>query len=185
MKKAGVSFPTVVETGTKRTLKRKEVAQTMGFRKRAMTMMIQAKVDYDCREYLIGHKRSRGLNVSYDRTSEEDRFIEWSKAINLLTVDPKLRLEIKIQKLETDQAQEIVRLKTQIDKMKENNRSEVLALKTQCDEINEKLSRIDLVDLQSFPLESFPSEYTIHNLLAEYGFDDKRQNLMKKNMKDD
>lgn len=85
MKKAGVSFPTIVEAGSKRILKRRVVAQTMGFRKRAMTKMIQAKVDYDCREYLIGHKRSRGLNVHYDRTSETERFMEWSKSINLLT----------------------------------------------------------------------------------------------------
>lgn len=41
MKKAGLSFPTVIETSSKRTLMRRPVAQTMGFRKRAMTKMIQ------------------------------------------------------------------------------------------------------------------------------------------------
>lgn len=83
----------------------------MGFRKRAMTKMIQAKVDYDCREYLIGHKRSRGLNVHYDRTSETERFMEWSKSINLLTIDPTHRLEKENQELKSTQSQEIARLK--------------------------------------------------------------------------
>jgi integrase len=119
MKKAGVTFPTVVEVGSMRTLRRREVAQTMGFRKRAMTKMIQAKVDYDCREYLIGHKRSRGLNVSYDRTSEEDRFTEWSKAINLLTIDPNQRLQQENQDLKTVQAEELKAVKLQIERMKD------------------------------------------------------------------
>jgi integrase len=114
MKKAGVSFPTIVEAGTRRTLKRRPVAQTMGFRKRAMTKMIQAKVDYDCREYLIGHKRSRGLNVHYDRTSETERFIEWSKSINLLTIDPTQRLQQENHDLKFTQAQEIAQLRAEI-----------------------------------------------------------------------
>jgi site-specific recombinase XerD len=150
MKKAGLSFPTIIETGSKRTLKRRPVAQTMGFRKRAMTKMIQAKVDYDCREYLIGHKRSRGLNVSYDRTSEVDRFIEWSKAINLLTVDPKLRLEIKIQKLESERITkedlEEIRRQWMIDLQKERaliSLTEWNALKEQMDKLKELLKPIE------------------------------------------
>lgn len=114
MKKAGLSFPTVIETSSKRTLKRRPVAQTMGFRKRAMTKMIQAKIDYDCREYLIGHKRSRGLNVHYDRTSETERFIERSKSINLLTIDPTQRLQKQVEKLESERSEELKQLKAQL-----------------------------------------------------------------------
>lgn len=50
-----------------------------GFRKFAISTMIKAKVDYNSREYLVGHKMSRGLDVNYDRTSEEDRLLEFLK----------------------------------------------------------------------------------------------------------
>ena len=58
-----------------------------GFRKFAISTMIKAKVDYNSREYLVGHKMSRGLDVNYDRTSEEDRLLEFFKAVDLLTIN--------------------------------------------------------------------------------------------------
>ena len=43
--------------------------------------MIAAHVDYNAREYLVGHgKRSRGLDVNYDRTLEQDILSEFVKA---------------------------------------------------------------------------------------------------------
>ena len=83
-----------------------------------MTKMIQAKIDYDCREYLIGHKRSRGLNVHYDRTSETERFIEWAKSINLLTIDPTQRLQKQVEKLESERSDELKQLKAQLIEFK-------------------------------------------------------------------
>jgi hypothetical protein len=50
--------------------------------------------------------------------------------------------------------------------MKENH-SEVLTLKAQFDEMRKKMDQIDLVDLQTFP-----EDYTIHNLLADYGIEE-------------
>jgi len=63
--------------------------------------MIKAKVDYNTREYLVGHKMSRGLDVNYDRTSEEDRLAEYLKAVDLLTINSENRLKKKIHQLES------------------------------------------------------------------------------------
>jgi integrase len=63
-----------------------------GFRKHAITQMIKAKMDYTSREFIVGHKVSRGLDVSYDRTSEQDRLSEYLKAMDLLTISPENRL---------------------------------------------------------------------------------------------
>ena len=92
-----------------------KVKQSHGFRKFAITQMIKAKVDYDTREYLVGHRHSRGLGVNYDRTTEEDRLEEYLKAINLLTIDPKQRLQTRVEELETGQAQEIATLKARVE----------------------------------------------------------------------
>ena len=76
-----------------------------GFRKYCITMLKKAKVDWSDREFLVGHRHSRGLDVQYDKTSEEDRLYEWSKAINLLTIENKsfhLQKELQIYKDEYD-----------------------------------------------------------------------------------
>jgi integrase len=96
-----------------------EVSRTNGFRKRVISIMIKARVAYETREYLVGHKHSRGLDFNYDRTTEEERFIEWSKAINLLTVDPTQRLQRENEDLRSSQAQQIAILKTQLYEYKE------------------------------------------------------------------
>jgi hypothetical protein len=49
-------------------------------------------LDFSDREFLVGHKYSRGLDVNYDRTSEEDRLQEYLKAMDLLTISPENRL---------------------------------------------------------------------------------------------
>lgn len=66
--------------------------------------------------------------MHYDRTSEAERFIEWSKSINLLTIDPIQRLQQENQDLRTNQAQEIAQLRAELkewDKVK----TELLNLK--------------------------------------------------------
>lgn len=73
------------------------IMKSHGFRKFAITQMKLAKVDYNDREFLVGHKVSRGLDVSYDRTSEEDRLQEYLKAIELLTMSPENRLRRQVQ----------------------------------------------------------------------------------------
>jgi integrase/predicted HTH domain antitoxin len=89
------------------------------FRKRVLSILIRSKADYSTREYILGHRHSRGLEVHYDRTTEEERFIEWSKAIDLLTVDPTQRLEKKVQQLEGEQSKRITQLEAQMRKYQE------------------------------------------------------------------
>jgi len=64
----------LIEQALKRSgVKTSEVMRSHGFRKYYVTQSIKAKVDYNAREYLVGHKYSRGLDQNYDRTPEEDR----------------------------------------------------------------------------------------------------------------
>jgi integrase len=65
----------------------KNVKQSHGFRKFAVKRMIKANVDYSTREYLVGHRFSRGLDYNYDRTTEEDRMQEHLKAVDLHTIN--------------------------------------------------------------------------------------------------
>lgn len=74
-----------------------EVMRSHGFRKFAITQMIKAKVDYGVREYLVDLRKSRGLDINYDRTTEEDRLQEYLKAVNLLTINPEYRLRNQIR----------------------------------------------------------------------------------------
>ena len=72
--------------------------------------MKHAKVDFSDREYLVGHKYSRGLDNNYDRTTEEERLLEWSKAIDNLTINQAHRLKKKLRLIEGETNQRIARL---------------------------------------------------------------------------
>lgn len=73
------------------------VMKSHGFRKFTITQMKLAKVDFSDREYLVGHKGSRGLDINYDRTSEDDRLQEYLKAMDHLTINDENRLRRKVQ----------------------------------------------------------------------------------------
>jgi len=75
-------------------VKSSEVMRSHGLRK--------SKVNYNSREYVVGHRHSRGLDVHYDRMTEEDRLIEYTKAIPLLTIDPLTKLQTKVKELESE-----------------------------------------------------------------------------------
>jgi integrase len=79
---------------------RHEIMRYHGLRKFAITQMIKAKVDFSAREFLVGHRQSRGLDVNYDRTAEEDRLFEYLKAMDLLTTSPENRLRKQIAEQE-------------------------------------------------------------------------------------
>jgi integrase len=95
-----------------------EIMRSHGLRKFAITQMVKAKVDYAAREYLVGHKRSRGLDVNYDRTSEEDRLAEYLKAVDLLTIDPANRLRLEIRQLRSEHSEEWNALKREMMELK-------------------------------------------------------------------
>ena len=82
------------------------VMQSHGLRKFAITQMIKAKVDYNTREYIVGHKSTRGLDYNYDRTAEEDRLAEYLKAVQYLTISEESRLRLEMFKLQ-DENQDI------------------------------------------------------------------------------
>ena len=73
-----------------------EVMASHGFRKFCITQMKKAKVDFNDREALVGHRQSRGLDVNYDRTTEEERLAEYLKAMELLTISPENRLRKQV-----------------------------------------------------------------------------------------
>ena len=80
--------------------------------------MIKAKLDYSAREYMVGHKVSRGLDVNYDRTTEEDRLSEYLKAVDLLTINSENRLKHKIYQLESQHSDEWNALKVEMAELK-------------------------------------------------------------------
>ena len=88
-----------------------------GFRKFAITQMKLAKVDYNDREFFVGHFGSRGLDVSYDRTTEEDRLAEYLKAMDLLTISPENRLRKQIAEQEHTIQHKLTEKDKQIEEM--------------------------------------------------------------------
>jgi integrase len=114
------SIEYIVNTIIKRSgIKTKEVARSHGLRKFCITQMIKAKVDFSAREYMVGHKVSRGLDVNYDRTTEEDRLQEYLKAADLLTINPENRLRLKIEQMQSEHSAEWNQLKAQMNELKD------------------------------------------------------------------
>jgi hypothetical protein len=77
---------------------RKEVARAHGFRKFFTTQLVNAKLNPEIREMLLGHKI--GLTGAYYRPTEADILTEYEKAIDLLTIEPSMRLQKKVDKYE-------------------------------------------------------------------------------------
>jgi hypothetical protein len=91
--------------------------ESHGLRKFCITQMKNAKVDFNDREYLVDHKHSRGLDVNYDRTTEEDRLQEYLKAMDLLTISPENRLRKKVAEQEHTIQHELAEKDKQIEEM--------------------------------------------------------------------
>jgi len=68
-----------------------------GFRKFFTTQSINARINPEIREMLLGHKI--GLASCYYRPTEEEMYEEYEKAIDNLTIDPANRLQRKIETL--------------------------------------------------------------------------------------
>ncbi|MGA7370332.1 MAG: hypothetical protein WBX01_14485 [Nitrososphaeraceae archaeon] len=102
-----------------------------GFRKFNTTQLNKACVDFSNREYLVGHKHSRGLDVNYDRSSEEDRLQEYLKDADLSTISPENRL----RKLIADQEHTIQHKLTEKGKQIE----EMMCKQEQFEQLNQSL----------------------------------------------
>jgi hypothetical protein len=91
--------------------------ESHGFRKFANTQMIKAGVNYNAKEYLLGHRKNLGLDTSYDRTPEEDRLQEYLKAMDLLTISPENRLRLQVQEQEYTLQYKLTERDKQIEEM--------------------------------------------------------------------
>jgi integrase len=68
------------------------------FRIFAITQMQRARIDKTIREMLVGHKT--GLDSVYYKASEEEILLEYSKSVELLSIDKEIKLKIRIKELE-------------------------------------------------------------------------------------
>lgn len=79
-----------------------KVMLTHGFRKHFATQCSRAGMDYVTREYLMGH-RPPGLEINYNRMTEEDRLVEYLKCVDMLTISKESHLARKVKELESEQ----------------------------------------------------------------------------------
>ena len=93
---AGIKERIPMKETEKKKSHRHSAARAHGFRKFTVTQMIKAKLDYETREYLVGHRRSRGLDEQYDRTTVDDRLQEYLKVVDLVTISPENRLRKQV-----------------------------------------------------------------------------------------
>jgi hypothetical protein len=81
----------------------KQVPIAHGFRKFFTTQLVNAKVNPEIREMLLGHKI--GLAGCYYKPTEEEMFAEYEKAIDNLTINEEHRLKNKMKQLESEKSQ--------------------------------------------------------------------------------
>lgn len=85
-----------------------DIQMDMGFRKRFNTILkLNSEVNSNIAEKLMGHKR--GLDGSYLVPTKEQCFFEFRKAINDLTIDERLKLEIELEKKNQELDKEQIR----------------------------------------------------------------------------
>jgi integrase len=87
------------------------------FRKTVDTQMIKAEVEYNTKEYLLGHKSSRGLDKHYDRTPVKDRLNQYLKSVELLTISPENRLRKQVAEQEYTIQHKLAEKDNQIEEM--------------------------------------------------------------------
>jgi integrase len=96
---------------------RKEVPRAHGFRKFFTTQLINAEVNPEIREMLLGHKI--GLTGCYYRPTEQKIFSEYEKAIDNLTINQEDRLKRELQQKIQIEKSQIEALKADFDKFKQ------------------------------------------------------------------
>lgn len=104
---AGIRKPAKLTESAIRGSVRHEVKITHGLKKFFVTQLTNAKIDPARREYLASHKHGRTnmgtteMMLVYDRPEQGDLLKDYASAINLLTIDPAARQEVKIKELES------------------------------------------------------------------------------------
>jgi integrase len=82
---------------------RHAVPLSHGFRKFWMNQAVNAKLNPEIREMLLGHRI--GLASSYYRPTEDEMLDEYMKAVDNLTINPENRLKRRVEKLEVEKTQ--------------------------------------------------------------------------------
>jgi integrase len=88
-----------------------------GFRKLVNSKMIEAGVDFDTKEAVLGHKTTRGLDIHYSRVPIARRLSEYLKAIDLLTISPENQLRKQVAEQEHTIQQKLTEKDKQIEEM--------------------------------------------------------------------
>ena len=94
---------------------RQPIPLAHGFRKFFTTQLINAKVNPEIREMLLGH--SIGLAGAYYKPTEDEMLVEFMKAADNLTINEENRLRKKVEKLEVEKT-EIQALALELEKVK-------------------------------------------------------------------
>jgi hypothetical protein len=121
-------------------IERTSLPMTHGFRKFCITNMIRAKVEFGAREFMMGHKTSRGLDASYDRRNEDEILQEYIKAIDFLTINEENKLRRKIETLTERQ--------DEIQKIKNEHKHEMKSMREEMEnKFQQLLAKIDIAKL--------------------------------------
>jgi hypothetical protein len=81
---------------------RKSITLSNGFRKRAISIFIEAGLNHEIRELLVDH--ATGLDASYFRPSEKQLLEEYLKAEPYLTISDELRVKQENQTLRVERS---------------------------------------------------------------------------------
>lgn len=115
MKVTGIKFQ--LDSIAKRSgVRNPDVVLSHGFRKFFTTQCVNAKINPEIREMLLGHKI--GLASAYYRPTEEEMYSEYEKAIDALTINEENRLRRKVEILEVEKTR-MDRIELQIKELQE------------------------------------------------------------------
>jgi hypothetical protein len=99
---------------------RKSISLANGFRKRVISIFIEASLNHEIRELLVDHATQ--LDQHYFRPTEDQVLQEYLKAESYLTIDPSLRLQQEVETLKVEKSSwealrvEVDNLKTLLNK---------------------------------------------------------------------
>jgi integrase len=82
--------------------KRKQIPIFHGFRKFFTKQLVDSKLNPETREMLLGHKI--GLTSCYYRPTEQEMLHEYTKAIDLLTINEENKLKRQVQNLQVEKS---------------------------------------------------------------------------------
>ena len=119
--------------------KRHSKAGFHAFRKYFNTCLVNADVNVSIKEMLMGH--SIGLDDSYLRPTEDKLLLEYSKAINELTINEENRLKKKVTELESKQS-EIDQMKYEHNKEMKQHAEFIDTLDKKLDDMTSKMKEL-------------------------------------------